>query len=482
MKLKHRLRIGYVGVSIPSYFAEKYKIRQAAVAALRQYGNDLGFDLFAIERPILSADDAAAAAKELQENNIDFLLIQNAACSAGEQLYPLLDVAPRIGLWSVPDPSQDGEVQLHSLVSMNHYASIIKRYFRGREIPFKWFYGNPESERFRNRFSVTARALSADANLARTRIGWIGGISPGFVGMLFDETKLRDRLGVTVESLDLSDVVKRAEAMAPTRVAESVTEIRGAASSVTVSDDSAFDRVTRFYLALHDLSQEMDFDALAVQCWSTIQQLYNIAPCMAYSWLGSEHDMPVSCEGDVLGAVSMHMLNLLSDRKGSSTLLDLAALDPERQAFQMWHCGVTPRHFANEDGIQWVDHVTLGRNAADGPYGVAGNQVFARQPVTIGYVSEDAEHLLVVKSEVVDHPSPGYEGTRGWLSKTYLNGEPIDIWDLINTFTVRGLQHHFAMGQGDVTRELMELAAWKKMRLVEPVPYADHLQWDGVNV
>ena len=60
-------------------------------------------------------------------------------------------------------------------------------------------------------------------------------------------------------------------------------------------------------------------------------------------------------------------------------------------------------------------------------------------------------------------PEAGYR-------KAYLNGKLIDIWDLINTFTVRGLQHHFAMGQGKVTSELMELAAWKKMRLVEPVP------------
>lgn len=482
MKIRHRLTIGYVGVSIAPYYAEKYKVREKAVAALKRYGDELGFDLVAIERPILSEADAAAAASELQESKIDLLMIQNAACSMGEQLYPFLDVAPRIGLWSVPDPSLEGEVQLSSFVSMNHYASVIKRYFRDRDMPFKWFYGNADSEQFRERFTVTARALRAAVNLEHTRIGWIGGISPGFVGMLFDETKLRERLGVQVESLDLEPVVKRAEAIEAGRVAQSVAEIKGAASGISVSDDSAFDRVTRFYLALHDVSEEMEFDGLAVQCWSTIQQLYNIAPCMAYSWLGSEHDMPVSCEGDVPGAISMHVLNLLSDRKGSSTLLDLAALDPERQAIQMWHCGVTPRHFANDDGIRWVDHVTLGRNGTDGPYGVAGDQVFAKQPVTLSYVSEDAEHILVVKSEVVDHPSAGFDGTRGWLSKTYLNGEPIDIWDLVNTFTVRGLQHHFAMGQGDVTRELMELAAWKKLQLVEPVPYADYLQWDGVNV
>lgn len=478
---KHRPRIGYVGVSIPSYFGEKYNVRDQAVTALEGLQETLGFDLVAIRTPVHSDDDVKAATRELQAAGVDFLMIQNAACSMGDQLYPLLDVAPRIGLWSVPDPRQDGEVQLHSLVSMNHFASIIKRYFRGRDIPYKWFYGAPDSERFRERFAVTVRALKAVTGLASTRVGWIGGISPGFTGMLFDEATLRERLGVTVESLDLADVVKRAKTVAPARVATAMGEIKGAASEITVSAEDAFDRVTRFYLALHDMSEEMAFDALAVQCWSTIQELYNIAPCMAYSWLGSEHDFPVSCEGDVPGAISMHVLNLLSDNKGSSTLLDIAALDPERQSVLMWHCGVSPRQFANADGIRWVDHVTLGRNASDGPYGVAGDQVFAPQPVTVSYVSEDAEQVLVIKSEVVDHPSKGFDGTRGWLSKTYLNGKPIDIWDLINTFTVRGLQHHFAMSQGDVTRELMEMAAWMKMRLVEPVPYADYLQVEGVN-
>ena len=44
----------------------------------------------------------------------------------------------------------------------------------------------------------------------------------------------------------------------------------------------------------------------------------------------------------------------------------------------MWHCGVSPRHFANEDGIKWVDHTTLGRKT-EKKYGVAGDQVFAPQ-------------------------------------------------------------------------------------------------------
>lgn len=482
MSARHRLRVGYVGVSITPYFAEKYRVRENAVAALRGYAQELDFDLIAVERPIHSLEHAEEAAREIKAAGVDFLLVQTAACAMGEQLHPFIGAAPKLGLWSVPDPQSSGPVQLHSMVSMSHYASLIKSYFKDRDIPFKWFYGNPDQEKFSNRFTVTVKAVRAEKNLRAARVGWIGGVSPGFDGMLPDEAAMQTNLGLTIEQMDLAAIVKRAEAMDSGRVATAAEIIRGAAREVVLSDPGSFERVTRFYLALLDTSQEMQLDTMAVQCWSTIQELYNIAPCMAYSWLGSDHNFPVSCEGDVLGAISMYMLNLISGKEGSSTLLDLASLDPERQAVQMWHCGVTPRHFANEDGIAWVDHVTLGRNGTDGPYGVSGDQIFAPQPVTISYLNEDAKQLLVLGSEVVDHPDAGFDGTRGWVSNLTMNGQKIDVWALINTLTVRGVQHHFAMGQGDMSSELMELAAWTGMQLLQPVPYADHVQIDGVNV
>ncbi len=204
---------------------------------------------------------------------------------------------------------------------------------------------------------------------------------------------------------------------------------------------------------------------------------------MAYSWLGSEDGIAVSCEGDTQGAISMHLLNLLSGANQSSTLLDMTALDPKTNYMMMFHCGVSPRHFANEDGIQWVDHVTLGRNTSDPPYGVAGNQVFAAQEdTTITYVGDDGSVILVVRASIVEHDLKGFDGTRGWFAHFELNKEPIEIWDLINTLTVRGHEHHFAVGIGDLTDELMELAAWKKLHLMEKVPYANYLQREGVNV
>ena len=75
----------------------------------------------------------------------------------------------------------------------------------------------------------------------------------------------------------------------------------------------------------------------------------------------------------------MLLLNYISNvLKNHQHCLDLATFDKEADAVQMWHCGVSPRHFANEDGIKWVDHTTLGRKT-EKKYGVAGDQVFAPQ-------------------------------------------------------------------------------------------------------
>ena len=52
MSARHRLKVGYVGVSITPYFAEKYRVRELAIAALRGYAQELDFDLVAIERPL----------------------------------------------------------------------------------------------------------------------------------------------------------------------------------------------------------------------------------------------------------------------------------------------------------------------------------------------------------------------------------------------------------------------------------------------
>lgn len=479
-----KLRVGYVGVSIPSYFADEWKQGERAIAGLGALAEELDFDLYPIRKTIMDADGAEMARRELEANKIDFLMLENAGCSQGQQLIPLSKACGRLGLWATPEPREDSpDMQLHSFVSMSMYASIMKTYLGWYDIPYKWFYGQTDEDQFQRRFRVTIQALSTIKKLSQTRIGWIGGLSPGFYDMIFDERKLEHRFGVRVFPHELTEIVELAKRYDEARVG-SVTNSMKAAATATEVADIAMDRGSRTYLALKDMAEREGYQALAVESWPKFQEFYGIAPCVAYSWLGSEDGMAVACEGDVLGSLSMLMLNCLTNTKGSSTLLDIAHLDPRDSSLLLWHCGVTPRHFANAKGIKWVNHSTIGRKAPGEPrFGVAGDQVFGAQETTVSYIGRDGDTLLVMNSEIIEKPEqPGFGATRGWFNQFRLNQEPIEIWDLVNSLSVHGQEHHYAVAQGDVSGPLLEMAAWLKMDLVKKVPYKDYLQIEGVNV
>lgn len=474
-----RLRVGYVGVAFGSYYADEHDQYGRAIRGLRRLSEEMDFDLVAIDSGVEDLPAARETAAHLESAGIDFLMLQAAACASGELLEPLAKSAPRLGLWATPEPTLEGSIQLHSLVSINHYASIIRRYLRERGTPFKWFYGHIEEPGTDRRLRVTFRALQGIKAMASARIGWIGGISPGFYNMQFEEANLAARFGTVIGRHTIAEVVDLARAMEEREALSVVRHAVDVATEVT-APALGMDRNARIYLALKRIIESEGYDALAVQCWPSFQDDFHVAPCMAYSLLGSEDGLAVSCEGDVPGAVSMLLMNAMSPLHGSATLLDLTTVDFESDAALLWHCGVSPRHFGGDNGIRWVDHVTLGRKS-DVRYGVSGDLRFAPQKTTIAYAGDEFREMFIATAEVVETGHAGFDGTRGWFSRFKLNGEPIELIDLVNTSVVKGHEHHFAVAQGDLSSELAEVAAWLGMKTTRAVPMRDHLQIDGLN-
>ena len=469
-----KFTIGYVATAITPYFSEEEKIREKSEAELKKIIGDYDAEIICYPETIFEKHQAISAANFLK-NKIDFLLIQTSSCSAGDQLYPLCEITKNIGLWAVPDPQKEGGVRLHSLVSTTHFLGIIKKNLKQKKIKTKWFYNFANTKEFQNKFLITLRSLIATKKIHQSKIGWIGGISPGFDNMMIDKNELNKNIGVTVEELTIKDIVNIAEKFDQEKINNEIQKIKNAASSISVSDENSFNKVTRVYFALKKVKEENNWDALAVQCWSDFQNLYGIAPCMAYSWMGSEDGIAVSCEGDVQGACSMLLLNYLSGLEQSSTLLDLATFDEKSDAILMWHCGVTPRHFANKDGIKWVDHSTLGRKTSES-YGVAGDQVFAPQETTTTYLSNNGKQILVLNSTIFEHTNKGFDGTRGWFNEIYLNKNKISSKELVNIINIIGHEHHFAVGQGNFSSELIEFASWNSISLVKNIPMVDYLR------
>ena len=471
--MKEILKIGFVGTAISPYYAEEQEVRKNSEVHLKKILENFDVELISFHKTIFSKEDSLEA-ENLLKNKVDFLLIQTSSCSSGEQLYPLCNISSKIGVWAVPDIEKEGGVKLHSLVSTSHYLGIIKKTLSERKIKTKWFYNYADTDEFKNKFLITVKSLIAQKKLKQSRIGLIGGISPGFDNMIVDNDKIKQNIGTIIDEATILELVDKAKNFKQSIIDEEIKKIKNAATAITVSDDDSFNKVTRVYFALKQMREENNWDSLAVQCWSQFQELYGIAPCMAYGWMGSEDGIAVSCEGDVQGAISMLLLNYISNTEKSSTLLDLATFDREADAVLMWHCGVSPRHFANEDGIKWVDHSTLGRKT-EKKYGVAGDQVFQAQSSTTTYLGNNAERLLVLNSEIFNHTNKGYDGTRGWFKETKLNRLNISSENLINTLNMIGHEHHYAVGQGDHSKELLEFAAWNDLKLIDEIPLVDYI-------
>lgn len=468
------IRIGYVGVHIATYYAVEHQQFSRALTGLADLATAFDFQLVAREGGVMDAEAAAAVANEFADQHLDLLIIQTAACCMADALLPFADTGISLGIWATPEPRFDGDMQLNSFVTASMFASTLRRYYRDPR-PFKWFYGHVEDPSFRRRLEVTVGALKGRQALATSRVAWIGGLAPGFENLRFDQRDLHHRLGgarvVASElraAVDLARQVGDAEAM---RVAREMSE---AARAVKVPEEYV-ERNARLYLALRAICERDGANAVALQDWPEIQDVYDMSPLLALCWLAEHDGIPSAHEGDVLGALTMRMLAGVSGKP--TTIMDIAVVDVDRESALLWHCGGSPHSLADKNGVTYEYHSTLGRKQPNGPWGAVVNQVLAPGECTVAYLSDNVRSLWNVRAEVFSDPErSGFDGDRGWIRGFRQAGADIPARDLLETLMTTGQEHHHGFVHGDFTEELSELASWLDLREIEPLRYRDAMQ------
>ena len=86
-----------------------------------------------------------------------------------------------------------------------------------------------------------------------------------------------------------------------------------AARAVNVPD-AYIERNARLYLALRAMCDADGANAVALQDWPDMQDVYDISPLLALCWLAETDGIPSAHEGDVLGALTMRMLGGVSGK------------------------------------------------------------------------------------------------------------------------------------------------------------------------
>jgi len=460
------LNVGFVGC-YQTNFNVDFALRtlKKSVEALEKLSKERNFSFYPIRKGVFNEDGAIRAKKELEDKKVDFVLIQNSSFAPGEIIPVLANIGTRrLGLWAVPEPTEEGPLPLNSLCGMNMYGSIIGQYLRDHNVTAKWFFGEVEDPLFQNRFGLTLKVLSALKNLSQSRIGLIGGIAPGFYDLYFDERELQSKYGVCISHHEFSEIVQKVNSYPDSRVMKLAEQIKKEGTNKGL-DSEYFEKAARVYLALEEITRENSYRALAVSCWPKFQNEYQFDVCSTLGRL-NHNGIVASCEGDIPGALSMLLLNYLNQDR--SMLMDLVKFDTVDDSVLMWHCGPTARCWANKKGMKYCTHYI-------DKMGIINDMVFQPQPTTIMRITTEGRKMLLATADILSSNKKSYDGSRGWFGNFKILGEKISSLDFVNTVMVHRLEHHFPIASGDLTDELMEVSRWLDIEPLSSVRYQNYL-------
>jgi L-fucose isomerase-like protein len=155
--------------------------------------------------------------------------------------------------------------------------------------------------------------------LRQVRLGAVGARPGAFNTVRYSE-KILERHGVSVTTVDLSEILGQAAklAAADARVTGKVDEIKAYAATTGVPADKLV-QMARLGVVLDDFVAAHQLDATAIQCWTSVQQNHGCNVCTSMSMM-SENFLPSACEVDVTGVLTMYAMQLAAN--SPSALVD----------------------------------------------------------------------------------------------------------------------------------------------------------------
>jgi len=222
---------------------------------------------------------------------------------------------------------------------------------------------NPSFREDLRRFGATCRVIRSLKNL---RVGALGTRPAAFTTVRYSE-KLLEASGITVEVLDLSEALGRANRLGETdpKVQEKLDAIK-AYTNVTGVSPQALLKMAKLAVVVDDWMQEKALSATAIQCWTALEEFYGVVPCTVMSMM-SNALMPSACETDIAGLIGMYILQAASGKPAA--LLDWNnnyADDPNKGV--VFHCSNLPKAFFTDQRMDYQEIIagTVGRENAYG--------------------------------------------------------------------------------------------------------------------
>jgi L-fucose isomerase-like protein len=189
-------------------------------------------------------------------------------------------------------------------------------------------------------FSAVCRIVRGFRNM---RLGAIGARPAAFNTVRYSE-KLLEHAGITVDTLDLSEVFGGISKLPDSD--DAVQQKLAAIKSyipINSTPEEALLKMSKLGVVIDRWMSSHELTVSSVQCWTSMEEFFGVVPCTIMSMM-SEKLLPSACEVDTMGTLSMYALALASETP--SALLDWNnnyGDDPNKAV--CFHCSNLPKHF-----------------------------------------------------------------------------------------------------------------------------------------
>ncbi|MAU72749.1 MAG: fucose isomerase [Pseudozobellia sp.] len=284
--------------------------------------------------------------------------------------------------------------------------------------------------------------------LRTVRIGAVGARPGAFNTVRYSE-KILQRNGISVHTVDLSEILGRAEKLTKDDISvKQHIDLINSYAPKGKTPDAAMVQMAKLDVVLNEFVEEYALDATAIQCWTSLQQNYGCNVCTSMSIM-SENMLPSACEVDVTGTLSMYAMQLASG--SPSALVDWNnnyANDVNKVV--LFHCGNWAKSFLPD--IEISNAPILGSTVGvENTYGALDGRTPAN-PLTYGRISTDDPKGIIKayvgEGELTDDPL-----------KTFGNRAVANIGDLqglMNYVCRNGFEHHVVMNASKTASILEE--------------------------
>ena len=304
----------------------------------------------------------------------------------------------------------------------------------------------PDSAAFAKDLDWFAAVCRVVKGLRRLRIGAIGARPAAFNTVRYSE-KLLEHSGISIEPIDLSEILGRINRMKDAEAQPKLDAIRKYVPTDSVPADALM-KMAKLGTVIDQWMEQTQVAISAIQCWTSLEEFFGVVPCTIMSMM-SENLMSSACEVDICGVLGMHALQLASGTP--SALLDWNnnyGDDPDKAV--CFHCSNLPKHFFKQARMDYQEIIagTVGR---ENTYGTCVGLVKASPMSFARFSTNDREGTIdgyVGQGEFTDDPLDTFGGA-GVVKIPNLQ-------KLLRYICENGFEHHVAANMSQVAGAVQE--------------------------